>query len=396
MNLNTRKSEIEVRIKAIQTECETAELEALETLESELDGLIKERTTIDKKLQMAGKFIPTTLVVETKNEIKPGELEERGVALKEGRVVKIAQDEILLPNHVNTTLAPYPFAQVSNLADQVSLVKFKGGETYQKSFVKAQTEMAGYTKEGEDYKEVEPEFGYVTITKCKLTAYTEITEEVEKLPAIEYDAEVIKNIKLSLKRKISHELLRGNGSASNFTGLFSKEAVALADCDDLKISEINENTLDDIIFAYGADEDVETGGASLILNKNDLRSFAGLRTKDGRKLHSIDYVKQTIDGIPYIINSNCYALTNPKTKEGSYCMAYGALKNYEIAIFSPIDIAKSTDYKFRQGIIGFKASVFMGGNVIGYQGFVRIAKGAASAGSKKDEPKYDEDGNPIT
>ena len=58
-------------------------------------------------------------------------------------------------------------------------------------------------------------------------------------------------------------------------------------------------------------------------------------------------------------------------------MAYGALKNYEVAVFSPVEIAKSNDYKFKQGIICYKASVFVGGNVVGYQGFVRVKKGAA-------------------
>ena len=39
----------------------------------------------------------------------------------------------------------------------------------------------------------------------------------------------------------------------------------------------------------GGDEEVE-GGAVLILNKNDLRAFAKLRTKEGRKVHVIDYM----------------------------------------------------------------------------------------------------------
>ena len=67
-------------------------------------------------------------------------------------------------------------------------------------------------------------------------------------------------------------------------------------------------------------------GAVLILNKNDLRAFAGLRTKEGRKIHTIDYVSHTIDGIPYIINSNTGAISNPNTAVGSYAMAYGSLK----------------------------------------------------------------------
>src|SRR5690606_25777407 len=115
---------------------------------------------------------------------------------------QVSQDEILLPEHVDTKLNPYPFSEVSTLVDNINLVNLSGGETYKKTFVK-ESGTAGLTNEGEDYSETEPDFGYVTITKCKLTAYTEITEELEKLPSISYQAEVIKNIKTSLKKKLS-------------------------------------------------------------------------------------------------------------------------------------------------------------------------------------------------
>lgn len=378
MNLNVRKKEIDLRINTIKREVdeENIELEELSELEKELDELLKERNVIDKKLLLATKFVPPiNNDPETNSLMRMEMLESRGKDLREKRAVKVSQEEILIPEHVSPQLAQYPFTQVSTLVDNINLVNLNGGETYKKTFVK-EAGVAGNTLEGEDYAETEPEFGYVTITKSKLTAYSEITEELEKLPNVDYQAEVIKNITTSLKKKLSLEILKGNGSANNFTGIFSNNALALQDTEDLVVSEIDENTLDDIIFAYGGSEDVE-GGAVLILNKNDLRAFARLRTEEGRKVHSIDYVNRTIDGIPYIINSNTGAISNPATAEGTYAMAYGALKNYEVAVFSPVEIAKSSDYKFKQGIICYKASVFVGGNVVGYQGFVRVKKGTA-------------------
>lgn len=132
------------------------------------------------------------------------------------------------------------------------------------------------------------------------------------------------------------------------------------------------------MFAYGGPEEIEDSTV-LVLNKNDLRAFARLRTKEGRKVHTIDYKNCTIDGIPYVINSHCTAISDPSSKAGDYSMAYGALTNYEVAIFSGVDVGKSTDYKFRDGIICYKASVFAGGNVVGYNGFLRIKKGQAEA-----------------
>ena len=377
MNLMTRKKEIEARLTEIRSlagnENDVTKLTAFET---EVDKLQEERAMIEKKMNIASKSdYKPAVAVETKSKSNE-ELEARGKAIKEGRTITVASDEILLPEHTAGTIAEVPFREVSTLVDKVHVVNLNGGETYKKSFVKSHGE-AGLTGEGQSYSETEPEYGYLTITKVKVTAYTEITEELEKLPALPYQAEVLKNINISLKKKISQQILRGAGDSNTFTGIFSDKAVALADQKEFKVDEITDTTLDDIIFAYGGDEEVE-GGAVLILNKNDLRAFAKLRTKEGRKVHVIDYNACTIDGIPYVINSHCKAISDPSTADGEYSIAYGSLANYEVPIFSSVEIGKSTDYKFKDGIICYKASVFTGGNVVGYNGFLRVKKGTAS------------------
>lgn len=375
MNLEKRKQEIKVRLNEIKglTGVE-ATLEVLEELEKEVDELKEEEETIDRKLAIQRKAVINPIQIERSDQVNKEELEKRGAMLKESRVIQVSSEEILLHEHTAPNIASYPFAQVSSLVDRVKVVNLTGGETYKKSFIKGNG-IAGLTAEGAAYSETEPDFGYLTITKVKVTAYTEITEELEKLPSLPYQAEVIKNINIALKKKISEQILKGPGTSNTFTGIFSDQAVALADATPLEISAITDSTLDDIVFAYGGDEEIE-GGAYLILNKNDLRAFAGLRTPEGRKVHTIDYINSTIDGIPYIINSHCKALTDTNTSEGEYVMAYGGLHNYEVPIFSPVEIGKSTDYKFKDGIISYKASVFTGGNVVGYNGFLRIKKKA--------------------
>lgn len=376
MNLELRKKEIESRLSEIRSLVENeSNLEALETLENETSELQEERSKIERKMQIATKTDIKPIVIENHRSVDKEKLETRGKSLKESRIIQVSSEEILLPEHTSEKLAAYPFLQVSTLVDRVNVINLNGGETYKKSFVKSNG-IAGTTLEGQPYSETEPAFGYLTISKVKITAYTEITEELEKLPSIPYQTEVIRNINIALRKKISEQILRGAGTTNTFTGIFSEAAIALADKAPLEIAAITDSTLDDIIFAYGGDEEVE-GGAVLILNKNDLRAFAGLKTPEGRKVHNIDYVNNTIDGIPYIINSNCKAITDPSTTAGEYSIAYGALRNYEVPIFSPVEIGKSTDYKFRDGIICYKASVFTGGNVVGYNGFLRIKKKAA-------------------
>lgn len=384
MNLMKRKQEIESRLAEIRKASDSeSDVEKLTALENECDKLQEERAMIEKKLALASKteFKSVHVATETKGKTTE-ELEARGKAIKEGRTIQVSSDEILLPTHVAGTIAEVPFAEVSTLVDKVHVVNLNGGETYKKSFVKSHGE-AGLTDEKGAYTETEPEYGYLTITKVKVTAYTEITEELEKLPALPYQAEVLKNINVSLKKKISQQILRGAGDSNTFTGIFSDKAVALADQKEFSIAEITDTTLDDIIFAYGGDEEVE-GGAVLILNKNDLRAFAKLRTKEGRKVHLIDYKACTIDGIPYVINSHCKAISDPTTNVGDYSIAYGALNNYEVPIFSPVEIGKSTDYKFKDGIICYKASVFTGGNVVGYNGFLRVKKGTTTTTTNEE------------
>jgi HK97 family phage major capsid protein len=377
MNLELRRKEIESRLTEIRglvdNETDITKLEAFETETTELQ---EERSVIDKKMAIASKTEIKPIVIDNRTKIDKEKLEQRAASLRESRVIQVSSEEILLPDHTASGLAPVPFAQVSTLVDRVNVINLNGGETYKKSFVKSNG-IAGTTLEGQPYSETEPAFGYLTISKVKITAYTEITEELEKLPAIPYQAEVLRNINISLKKKISEQILRGAGTTNTFTGIFSDAAVALADKAPLEIEAITDSTLDDIVFAYGGDEEVE-GGAVLILNKNDLRAFAGLKTQEGRKVHTIDYVNKTIDGIPYIINSYCKAIADSNTAAGEYGIAYGALKNYEVPVFSPVEIGKSTDYKFKDGIISYKASVFTGGNVVGYNGFLRIKKKAAA------------------
>jgi len=375
MNLEIRKKEIADRLNEIRGLAEKEEnISELEKLEKETDTLNEERDLIEKKLVMKRKFDKSPMIQTRDDSQMIENMEKRGKDLKEGRTVTVTSSNVLLPLHTNTEIGEYPFREVSTLVDRVKIVNLEGGETYKKSFIKTNG-IAGLTAEGDPYTTAEPTFGYATITKVKVTAYAEITEELEKLPALPYSQEVLKGINIALRKKISQQILRGAGSTNTFKGIFATGVEALADSTDIEIDAIDETTLDEIIYAYGGDEEVE-GGAALILSKNDLRAFANLRTSEGRKVHIVDYSASTIDGIPYIINSNCGSIADPSTEAGTYCIAYGALTNYEVPVFSPVEIAKSADYKFKDGIISYKASVFTGGNVVGYKGFLRIKKKA--------------------
>lgn len=377
----TRKSEIR---SMLQSDKEV-DLTALETELRDLEETQKQIETRQRLLKEAEEInnnqMPEVRTVETfnnepqKQDVELETSEKRGQALMENRAVTVGSGNVVLPKHSATDIRP-TFNEVSTLIDRVSSKTLKGGESYQQPYIKSYGE-GDYTTEGNDYNTSETTFGYADITKAKVTAYSEDTEELQKLPAADYDAEVMKGITVATRKKLTREILIGTGATNRLAGIFSAAATAIDSETDLEISAIDASTLDEIIYSYGGDEDVEDA-AVLVLNKLDLKAFAKLRTSDGKKVYNV--VSQgnsgTIDGVPFIINSACKAVSDAKTTAGQYSMAYGPLSNYQLTIFSDMDVQRSTDFKFKQGMIAHRGSVFAGGNVISKNGFLRVKKAA--------------------
>lgn len=313
------------------------------------------------------------------------EANKRGKALLEKRAVTMSASDVVLPSHSSNTINP-TFNEVSNIVALVDNVPVRGGESYDQPYIKGYGE-GDYTAEGADAAEAEPQFGYARIAKTKITAYAEISKEMEKLPAADYDGVVRDSIGKALNKKIAREIFVGNGTDGHLSGVFHNPEAAkqiIIESTDIEIASITNTTLDDIIFSYGGEENVEGGGACvLMLSKKDLKAFAMLRSTDGKKLHDIKMVGNggTIDTVPFIISSSCATLTDPKTDIGAYCMAYGYVKNYKAVTFSDVEVQYSTDFKFRQGMICYRGEVYIGGNVVAHNGFLRVKKGGSTIGS---------------
>jgi HK97 family phage major capsid protein len=328
------------------------------------------------------------------NEPKDQARAKSGRALKDGKKVTFAakvlvapkaaltttDGSVVIPQYTSPDIMP-TFNNVSSLIDRVKTVPLPGGESYKRPFVESYGDGAGSTNEGANYNLSEPNFGYAEIVREKITAYAEEPEEMVKLPDADYDGVVEESVTRAIKRYASRQILIGPGGTGKFRGIFynpAEEDEQIIDpaTDITTITAITETTLDEIIYSYGGDEEVEDV-AVLILNKKDLKKFAMLRDKQGRKVYTIKNHGNTgtIDEVPYIINSAC---TEVGGTAEAYCMAYGPLSNYEVAVFSDIDARKSEHYKFKQGQIAYRADVFMGGNVVAKNGFIRVKNPAAA------------------
>jgi HK97 family phage major capsid protein len=297
--------------------------------------------------------------------------------LPELRAVSLGSSNLVAETKYSSTLND-TFNQVSSTIDLVSAVPLMGGESYEKGFVTGYGE-GDYTTETGNYNETDATFDYVSIGKSKITAYTEMSDEAIKLPNINYQDLVRKNIIIAIRKKISKQILAGAGGSNALTGIFNAPTNVIPTESDLTITEIDADTLDNIVFGYGGEEDVE-GTGHLLLNKKDLAKFAEIRTSTGEKLYKI-----TLNGntgtisssdsfqVPFIINSACKSTA--EANSGEYCMAYGMLHCYEMPIFSAVTVEESRDFKFRTGQIAYRGSVWAGGNVAMYKGFIRVKKG---------------------
>lgn len=382
-----RFNDVKAQIEALDREYEAAIVARANTraLQEELKALQSRTVGADEPALVPG----TGQVVDTMQADKARVITrwgvqasaERGRALKAMNAVKLTTEGVLVPTRYGTDLMP-AWNEVSSLIDLVRIFPRIGGEAFERSYVRGYGEGQEVADDA-DYHESDTEFGFVRIGKSKVTVYTEEDEGVLKLPDIDYDAEIVNGVRIALRKRIARQILVGPGTANRLTGIFASnyssadpKAGAIDPATDLQLATIDDGTLDEIIFSYGGEEDVESG-AALILNKQDLKAFAKLRDGNGNRVHTISYNGNSglIDGVPFIINSACGVLSGADTAPDTYCMAYGHLSNYGLAIFSDIDVQRSTDFKFRSGQVAHRGSVYVGGNVVRWNGFVRVKKG---------------------
>lgn len=307
------------------------------------------------------------------------EMEKRGKSLRNGeKVVLVEKRQVKSNSTAMSTIASDTinpaFEQVGTLDTLVNVTSLDGGEAYKKPFIKSYGE-GGITAEGTAATDAEPTFGYADINKIKITAYAEITEEVEKLPDADYSAEVEKAVVGAYRKKLIGQIINGTGS-SEIVGIVNAPTTIIAADQRKTIAAIDENTLDNIVFDYGGDEDVE-GDAVIILNKLTLKEFAKVKGSDKKRAYDIVVRGNSgsINGTPFVCTSKLAPFTT--VENGKPYMLYGKLKGYELTNFSDLEIQKSKEYKFKEGVTAYKVSRMVGGSPAMWNGFMSVQKAAA-------------------
>lgn len=375
----TQTALTQIRSELAEAETKLAEVEAKEKKElkkEEKHDDKEEKRAKEQELLVRGTYGMNGGVnvpgedMEARQKKMNEEFEKRGKALLEKRAVKIESGNLLLPKHQGTQIND-TFKPVSTWIDKVATENLIGGESYEEAYVKSYGE-GGTTGEGEAYTDAEPVFDYAPMNKVKITAYAEVSEETKKLPALQYYEKVKQAIEIALKKKLSQQSILGTGT-KQLTGICSAPK-AIDSTKDVEISTIDIKTLNEAVFNYGGDEDVEQQG-TLLLNKKTLKALSEVTKANGDPAYIIDIEKKTINTIPYEINSNMKDFES--ATNGEFVMVYGDPTAYKVPVFSDVEVMESTDYKFKEGMICIKGSVFVAGNVIRQDGFVRLKKKTA-------------------
>lgn len=304
-----------------------------------------------------------------------------------GEAIKVAASGLNFLNAMNVPLTTHvpdslnrTFNEVSNIVDLVKQIPLNGGESYKSPFV-VSSGTADYTAEGVDYHDntgVVTDFS--TIGKSKITTYFELPEEVQRLGGQQYMSFALEAAQTAVRKKIGQQIISGTGGAETLTGILNAAVNVIPANTDLSFTEINNQTLDTIVFSHGGDESVE-GGAYLVLNKKTLAEFSKLRATDGKRIYKIELDKNGNSGkissedslsVPFVINSNFKSFNDALDTE--FFALYGKPQAYELATFSDLELQESTQFKFKSGMIAIRASIFVGGNVSSYKGFTRIKK----------------------
>lgn len=412
MTIKEKKEELRKKINEAKDETELAELrkqvELLEDLEPEekkeekvdersllkttIEDLEKEKRSInlqgvkeiEKQKKEERKLDQKELIEQRANALKNGEMVKIAFNDKEERAITVDGGTILVPKKYKNTMAE-SFNAISSMVDMVNTVPLNGGESYSVAFEKGYGE-GDYTTEGGEYHDIDVETDYVETGRAIITAYAEVTKQVKKLPSIDYLTNITKRVRDAIKKKIGAQGIAGAGTTNTIKGLYNADKKVLTGDSDIELSGIDIDTLNTIVFAYGGSEDVESP-QTLILNKKDLEVFAKLKNKNDEFVYKVTKnggtgtiaYKEGGLAVPFIINSACNAISDTKTTEGKFTMIYGSLLDYEMPVFSDIEVQESADFQFKKGMIAYRADCIIGGTVSKYNGFVRVKKSTTAS-----------------
>lgn len=296
----------------------------------------------------------------------------------------LATGTLVEPTRVGTTIRD-GLAAVSSIIDQVSVQDLTGCQAIQEPILTAEMDaksgkvstMAGTTRTASD-----PTFSAAKISPYEVNVTSLVDRNLSRLTPVAYEEKIRSIAMRALRRKVAALIYNGDGQSSpDLYGIKTAKDVAGTPLfKKVNVSSIAVGFLDDLVYAYGSDEEVG-GNARLYLNKADLQAIGKLRNSDGDKYYKIvpDPANANIgriidDGliVPYTIGSALTALSkSTATSSGDIqTMVYGDPANYLLGLFGPYSIRIDESVKAVERMNAILGDVFVGGNLVVNDGFI--------------------------
>lgn len=319
--------------------------------------------------------------------------EDRGSRLLRGESVSFGSDEVrrALRNDVTiggTLVQPTGAdseihgdgAAISSILDMVQAEDLTGLATYEVPYLI--TELGAVpgdikAKSGQARTAgADPTFGISVLKPYEVTTTSYVDRNIAKLSPAKYYEKVQAMALRALRREVVKLIVNGDGGATaTMYGIKNAknkagDAIIVSDT----YTAIDENTLDNLYFAYGANSELG-GQAQLLLTKADLKAIGQLRgTNEKRRLFTITpqgngNTGVIADGgvqIPYVLV--------PDLSDGD--LIYGNALHYLLGLFGGYEIRIDESVKAVERMHTILGDVAVGGNVIEHQGFVHYHKGA--------------------
>lgn len=276
-------------------------------------------------------------------------------------------------------------APVSSILDQVAVQDLTGCQAILEPILTAEmaaqsgkvSTMAGTARTASD-----PTFSAAKISPYEVNVTSFVDRNLSRLTPVAYEEKIRSIAMRALRRKVAALIYNGDGQSSpDLYGIKTAKDVAGTPLfKKVNVSSIAVGFLDDLVYAYGSDEEVG-GNARLYLNKADLQAIGKLRNSDGDKYYKIvpDPANANIgriidDGliVPYTIGSALTALSkSTATSSGDIqTMVYGDPANYLLGLFGPYSIRIDESVKAVERMNAILGDVFVGGNLVVNDGFI--------------------------
>ena len=308
--------------------------------------------------------------------------EDRAETLKNGGRITFSPEEVRAA--LGLTIRNSTTLGTGTLVDQVYVQDLTGCQAILEplllSDMEAQTGKVTTTA-GTARTASDPTFSAAKIAPYEATVTTFVDRNLSRLTPVAYEEKIRSIAMRSLRRAVAKLIYNGDdqGTPDMYGIKTAKDTAGAALFKTVNVSSIEAGFLDNIVFAYGSDEEVG-GNARLFLTKADLAAIGALRNADDNRVYEIvpdpanANTGRILDGgliVPYTIGSALTSLSASKARASDIqTMLYGDPMNFELGLFGDYSIRIDESVKAVELMNAILGDVMVGGNLIVKDGFV--------------------------